>query len=163
MNNIKLELRKIKKLQQLFSDLEKAEQWKDSYVNYEDSNITLAKLLTDILSCVNIFEFPISRKNEILNIDDNIINLVWKHKPNATNDWLKKFPNKLKSLPSLYNRVALLTTTIEKEYNECYSEKNGELCNLEDVYPLLHKFFLEFGDEYIQIKSANLLNYKLEI
>lgn len=161
MDNLKLELRKIKKLQQLFNDLKKLDDWKDSYVNYEESNIALAKLLTDILSRVNISEFPVSRKEEILDIDDNIIQLVWKRHHMKKSD-LKKFPAKLKSLPSLYHRIALLTSIIHKEENEDYSDKYGELWGLEKVFPLLHKFFLEFGDEYVQIKATNLLNYKLE-
>ena len=54
---------------------------------------------------------------------------------------LKKFPTKLKSLPSLYHRIALLTTIIEKEENEDYTDKYGELWGLENVFPLLHKFY----------------------
>lgn len=161
MDNLKLELRKIKKLQQLFNDLKKLDDWKDSYVNYEDCNINLAKLLTTILSKVDISEFPVSRKEEILDIDDNIIKLVRRYKLGVKSD-PTIFSSKLKSLSSLYHRITLLTSIIQKEENEDYSDKYGELYGLENVFPLLHKFFLEFGDEYVQIKATNLLNYKLE-
>lgn len=161
MDNLKLELRKIKKLQQLFNDLKKLDDWKDSYVNYEESNIALAKLITTILSKVDISEFPVSRKEEILDIDDNIIQLVWRHKFGVKND-STIFSTKLILYTTIYHRISLLTTIIEKEEREDYTDKYGELWGLENVFPLLHKFFLEFGDEYVQIKATNLLNYKLE-
>ena len=161
MDNLKLELRKIKKLQQLFNDLKKLDDWKDSYVNYEESNIALAKLITTILSKVDISEFPVSRKEEILDIDDNIIKLVWRHKFGIKND-STIFSTKLILYTTIYHRISLLTTIIEKEEREDYTDKYGELWGLENVFPLLHKFFLEFGDEYIEIKATNLLNYKLE-